>query len=168
MKNARKIWMFLVSIGVLLESCVANEPKSRTDSIELKILKVDNSVISYGLTNTGKHPVYLWDDANSYGWDALSIDVRIDNEVISIKRKQADFTRNGPGRVSVEPDNTIKRDINLGDGYWEIPQKLRGRNGEFEIRLKLAFQKTKDAKKFQILETPLESDWRKSFIAIGK
>jgi hypothetical protein len=123
-------------------------------------LNIHGSELSVTITNLSDQEQRLWDWHNSWGWWALSIQVRDQADKQSeISHKSRDWTKNGPDHFAMQPHERHEVLINLHDGWWEVAGGRVLRTHPLELRARLRVDPTPESAQFGVFTGSVESDW---------
>ena len=91
------------------------------------------------LSNVSKQPQTVWEDWNSWGYYAISFELTTnDGKKYVLSKRQADFTRNFPSTVIIEPAEHVVYPIHL-DEWWET-RPLLPKTAELPITLRAIYE----------------------------
>jgi len=146
------------------------ENKTNLLSVRLQLSKAvppKPGCLSIKLINDSTHPIRVWQRSNSWGYDSVTLTVRIRNRDEGLRYRirslPLDFTRNGPGFYEIKSGESVTLNIDLDDGFWEIPaQLLDHRHEELDVRAELVSGPSPEADKHGVFVGSAESGWVRS------
>src|SRR5262249_13528804 len=91
------------------------------------------------ISNSTGREIRIWKQENSWGWENLVVELREKNSstTFAVKRKQRTWTQNGPGFITIPPQQTQRVELELNDGWWEVPGSLNLTNRPYQVRVSL-------------------------------
>lgn len=113
------------------------------------------------LVNSSSRPVRYWRAENSWGWFAVSIELRAGTEPRPrvVRRTQRDWTRNVPHFHTLAPGERDERELDLHDGWWDPPPSLELlRDSVIEVRAVLHVGPSPEASKYGVFVGTVVSD----------
>ncbi len=157
------VWFGLALATAL--ACTAGCRTVRTANPELAVA-VDRShfpaLLDVLLSNRTAQAVRIWEWANSWGWDNLSVQIQEERkrELFWVVRKETSFSRNGPTFDVLGPQESLIRKINTGDGWWTIPPGINLTNDHYRLRVRLRIAPSREARKCHVFVGEVYSDWK--------
>lgn len=103
-----------------------NGPSDSDDAPRL-VTEIRKDQIGVVVSAAGRLPVRLWDLHNSWGWGAISIELRGAGNDSSylIERRERDWTKNGPSFFCLEVGESRYIPVHLDDGWWKRGDALK-------------------------------------------
>lgn len=146
-------------------SCLAG---CRTDTVDVGKPKLDFQKerfpphLTVILANSTTQEMRIWKPGNSWGWGNILVDLRErpGGPIFVAKRKSRDWTINGPGFNSIAPGKDRKLEINLDDGWWEIPDGVNLLKRSYQVRVRFRVPPSPEAKKLGVFVGRISSGWK--------
>ena len=112
------------------------------------------------LENISEHPIRLWSEACSWGYEALSFEMQTPNGIVAIKRKPTNWKQNIPDSILLNPSELQIFDIYCATDEWThfpLPSPQHSRT----VLLKAVYLVRPDrlSKQYNIWSGRLTSDW---------
>jgi hypothetical protein len=114
-------------------------------------------------SNLTSHPVNLWNRANCWGWDTLTIEVKTEkpsNRNYIIHQKPGVWTRNVPRFDTIPPHGKAVQMLEIKFGNWDIPKDLDFSSSTCQLRVRLAVNDSKEAAQLGVFVGVVVSPWR--------
>lgn len=114
------------------------------------------------ISNTSSEAIRLWESWNSWGWYALSIELKsdLDPRVRIIKRQVRDWTINGPTYLTLAPGESHEIKLDVNDGWWEWDGDLSElRDEPLSVRVRYEVGPTPESEKLGVFVGTVLSDW---------
>lgn len=124
-------------------------------------LRIQRRHLALTLVNSSPRPVRYWRAENSWGWFAVSIELRAENEPLShvVRRAQRDWTRNPPHFHTLAPGERDERELDLHDGWWDLPSGLEQlRDRVIEVRSAFHVAPSPETSKYGVFVGTVLSD----------
>lgn len=140
----------------------------RTSKMEVGKVQLDFSKeqfpprLTVVVSNGTSRVVKLWEQDNSWGWDNLVVDLkeRNDERISTVRRRISDFTVNAPVFNTIAPGQIHRLEINLADGWWEIPQEVDVFNRSYQVRVRLCVASSREAEELGVFVGEIQSKWK--------
>src|SRR5258707_79958 len=129
-------------LSLTVSSCRTAPPGNQ---LYLEVVKtLTPSRFSVLISNSTPQTIGIWQGDNSWAWYALTVYLRDRQrgKEFVILRKNRDWTKNVPGRILLELGESERMEIDLLDGYWDVPQGLRFSSNYFDVRVRLKIPPT--------------------------
>jgi hypothetical protein len=112
------------------------------------------------LTNTSDGPQRVWADTNSWGYQSLSFEITdAAGKTWHVGKKQAVFTRNLPGYLTIAAGDTLVKDVYFGDSaVWAGFPLRKGQSNSVRIRAVFEVAPSPEATQFALWTGRIESN----------
>jgi len=112
------------------------------------------------LENISEHPIRLWSEACSWGYEALSFEMQTPHGIVSIKRKPIHWKQNTPDFILLNPTELQIFDIYCATEEWQhfpLPSPLHSRT----ILLRAVYLVSTEplSRQYNVWSGRLTSDW---------
>jgi len=138
---------------------------SNRDSDLRLVTEIRGERIEVVISLASGDPVRLWEPQNSWGWGAISIELRADGGDSShfVERRERDWTKNGPTYFVLAPGEMRDFPVRLDDGWWHLGYDFSSVIGRpFQVRAWWRTPPTPEAAELGVWVGTLVSDWAAS------
>jgi len=121
------------------------------------------------VSNDSQSSLRLWEDGNSWGWKAFSICMlQKDGEVIHVKRKPSDFTKNAPDFFDIAAGKSKVLSLDLDDEWWTLPENANWKTGTVDVSVILYIRESPESLKYSVWTGTSASPWVELAAGCGK
>jgi len=116
--------------------------------------------LSVTILNSSSQEVKLWDLHTSFGWPALSVQIRAEaKKPVQISRRWRDWTKNGPVYFILLPKEEVDVVLDLHDSWWDARVLPEWKDRPVSVRARLQIKPTPESERFGVFTGIVCSDW---------
>jgi hypothetical protein len=133
-------------------------------------LTIQGLQLALAVTNSSGRELRAWEWHNSWGWQSLTFELRLDDGLrVEIAHKAREWTKNGPDYFSLAPSESCTLSIDLRDGWWELVGGDKARFAQsgwrekpLGLRARLQISSTPESDRLGIFTGIVYSEWTTS------